>query len=157
MHKDYLQENKQQKVVIFHIVRRVNKMFNQTGIKTEKYGNITQILKNVELQESVGIVVDDSVATADSLGRKIVKAGTPLTGDLDNRTTAFTAAKAGSSVEKSDAVGVLLHDVDVTTGDANGTLLIFGFVNTNRIDATTKVKITEQVKEALPMIKFIAC
>ena len=46
-------------------------MFNQTGIKTEKYGNITQILKNVELQESVGIVVDDSVATADSLGRKI--------------------------------------------------------------------------------------
>ena len=87
-------------------------MFNQTGIKTEKYGNITQILKNVELQESVGIVVDDSVATADSLGRKIVKAGTPLTGDLDNRTTAFTAAKAGSSTEKSDAVGVLLHDVE---------------------------------------------
>ena len=36
-------------------------MFNQTGIKTEKYGNITQILKNVELQESVGVVVDDSV------------------------------------------------------------------------------------------------
>lgn len=132
-------------------------MFNQTGIKTEKYGNITQILKNVELQESVGIVVGDSVATADSLGRKIVKAGTPLTGDLDNRTIAFTAAKAGSSTEKSDAVGVLLHDVDVTTGDANGTLLIFGFVNTNRIDATTKAKITEQVKEALPMIKFIAC
>lgn len=134
-------------------------MFNQTGIKTEKYGNITQILKNVELQESVGVVVDDSVATADSLGRKrkIVKAGTPLTGDLDNRTTAFTAAKAGSSTEKSDAVGVLLHDVDVTMGDANGTLLIFGFVNTNRIDTTTKAKITEQVKEALPMIKFIAC
>lgn len=132
-------------------------MFNQTGIKTEKYGNITQILKNVELQESVGVVVDDSVATTDSLGRKIVKAGTPLAGDLDNRTTAFTAAKAGSSTEKSDAVGVLLHDVDVTIGDANGTLLIFGFVNTNRIDATTKAKITEQVKEALPMIKFIAC
>lgn len=132
-------------------------MFNQTGIKTEKYGNIMQILKNVELQESVGIVVDDSVATADNLGRKIVKAGTPLTGDLDNRTTAFTAAKAGSSTEKSDAVGVLLHDVDVTIGDANGTLLIFGFVNTNRIDTTTKAKITAQVKEALPMIKFIAC
>lgn len=132
-------------------------MFNQTGIKTEKYGNITQILKNVELQESVGIVVDDSVATADSLGRKIVKAGTPLTGNLDNRTTAFTAASAGDISNPSNAVGVLLHDVDVTTGDANGTLLIFGFVNTNRIDTTTKAKITEQVKKALPMIKFIAC
>lgn len=132
-------------------------MFNQTGIKTEKYGNITQILKNVELQESVGVVVDDSVVTADSLGKKIVKAGTPLTGDLDNRTTAFTAASAGDTSNPSNAVGVLLHDVDVTTGDANGTLLIFGFVNTNRIDTTTKAKITEQVKKALPMIKFIAC
>lgn len=132
-------------------------MFNKTGIKTEKYGNITQILKNVELQESVGIVVDGSVATADSLGRKIVKAGTPLTGDLDDRTTAFTAASAGDGSNPSNAVGVLLHDVDVTTGDANGTLLIFGFVNTNRIDTTTKAKITAQVKKALPMIKFIAC
>lgn len=132
-------------------------MFNKTGIKTEKYGNATQILKNVELQESVGIVVDDTGVTADSRGRKIIKAGTPLTGDLDNRTTAFTAAKAGSTTEKSDAVGVLLHDVDVTTGDANGTLLIFGFVNTNRLDTATKAKITSYVKEALPLIKFIAC
>lgn len=132
-------------------------MFNQTGIKTEKYGNITQILKNVELQESVGIVVDASVATADSLGRKIVKAGTPLTGNLNERTKVFTEAKVESTTGKSNAVGVLLHDVDVTIGSANGTLLIFGFVNTNRIDTTTKTKITKQVEEALPMIKFIAC
>ena len=116
-------------------------MFNKTGIKTEKYGNITQILKNVELQESVGIVVDDSVATADSLGRKIVKAGTPLTGDLDNRTTAFTAASAGDGSNPSNAVGVLLHDVDVTTGDVTGTLLIIGFVRTNRIDTTQKQRL----------------
>lgn len=66
-------------------------------------------------------------------------------------------AKAGSSTEKSDAVGVLLHGCGCNNRDANGTLLIFGFVNTNRIDTTTKAKITEQVKEALPMIKFIAC
>ena len=30
---------------------------------------------------------------------------------------------------------VLLHDVDVTTGNANGTALIFGFVNVNRVEA----------------------
>ena len=103
---------------------------------------------NVEPQVSVGIVVDDSVqATANSLGKKIVKAGTPLTGDLTNRLTPFTAAKAGSASEASD--GVLLHDVDVTTGDANGTLLIFGFVNLDRIDETTQGKLTSYVKTAL--------
>lgn len=36
------------------------------------------------------------------------------------------------------AQGVLLHDVDVTAGDNNGTLLIFGFVNANRIDTETQ-------------------
>lgn len=125
-------------------------MLNQTGIKKETYGSTNQILFNVEPQVSVGIVVDDSVqATANSLGKKIVKAGTPLTGDLTNRLTPFTAAKAGSVSESSDAVGVLLHDVDVTTGDANGTLLIFGFVNFDRIDETTQGKLTSYVKTAL--------
>jgi hypothetical protein len=125
-------------------------MLNQTGIKKETYGSTNQILFNVEPQVSVGIVVDDSVqATANSLGKKIVKAGTPLTGDLTNRLTPFTAAKAGSASEASDAVGVLLHDVDVTTGDANGTLLIFGFVNLDRIDETTQGKLTSYVKAAL--------
>ena len=125
-------------------------MLNQTGIKKETYGSTNQILFNVEPQVSVGIVVDDSVqATANSLGKKIVKAGTPLTGDLINRLTPFTAAKAGSASEASDAVGVLLHDVDVTTGDANGTLLIFGFVNLDRIDETTQGKLTRYVKTAL--------
>lgn len=125
-------------------------MLNQTGIKKETYGSTNQILFNVEPQVSVGIVVDDSVqATANSLGKKIVKAGTPLTGDLTNRLTSFTAAKAGSASEASDAVGVLLHDVDVTTGDANGTLLIFGFVNLDRIDETTQGKLTSYVKTAL--------
>lgn len=125
-------------------------MLNQTGIKKETYGSTNQILFNVEPQVSVGIVVDDSVqATANSLGKKIVKAGTPLTGDLTNRLTSFTAAKAGSATEASDAVGVLLHDVDVTTGDANGTLLIFGFVNLDRIDETTQGKLTSYVKTAL--------
>lgn len=125
-------------------------MLNQTGIKKETYVSTNQILFNVEPQVSVGIVVDDSVqATANSLGKKIVKAGTPLTGDLTNRLTPFIAAKAGSASEASDAVGVLLHDVEVTTGDANGTLLIFGFVNLDRIDETTQGKLTSYVKTAL--------
>lgn len=131
-------------------------MLNQTGVRKETYGNTNQILFAVEHQVSMGVVVSKALGVAEGT-KKVVKAGTPLTGDLDARTTAFTAASAGSSTEASDAVGVLLHDVDVTTGDANGTLLLFGFVNTNRIDATTKAKLTDTVKKAMPMIKFVAC
>lgn len=131
-------------------------MLNQTGVRKETYGNTNQILFAVEHQVSMGVVVSKALGVADGT-KKVVKAGTPLTGNLDARTTAFTAATAGSSSEASNAVGVLLHDVDVTTGDANGTLLLFGFVNTNRIDAKTKAKLTDTVKAAMPMIKFVAC
>lgn len=131
-------------------------MLNQTGVRKETYGNTNQILFAVEHQVSMGVVVSKALGVAEGT-KKVVKAGTPLTGNLDARTTAFTAATAGSSTEASNAVGVLLHDVDVTTGNANGTLLLFGFVNTNRIDATTKAKLTDIVKAAMPMIKFVAC
>lgn len=134
-------------------------MLNQTGVRKETYGNTNQILFAVEHQVSMGVVVSKALGVVEGT-KKVVKAGTPLTGKLDARTTAFTAftgATAGSSTEASNAVGVLLHDVDVTTGDANGILLLFGFVNTNRIDATTKEKLTDIVKAAMPMIKFVAC
>lgn len=129
-------------------------MFNNTGIMKETYGNKNQILFAVEHQVSMGIVVDTTCGVAEN-GRKIAKAGTPVTGNLDERTTAFTPAVTTAGA--SNAVGILLHDVDVTDDDNNGTVLLFGFVNTNRIDETTKAKITTEVKAALPMIKFAAC
>ena len=129
-------------------------MLNNTGIKKETYGNVQQILFAVEHQVSVGIVVDETCGVEQTNGRKIAKAGTPVTGDLDKRTVAFTPATTGVS---TDVIGVLLHDVDVTTGDNNGTLLLFGFVNTNRLDETTKGKITAEIKKALPKITFMAC
>ena len=125
-------------------------MFNNTHVKHETYGNRNQILFAIEHQVSMGCVVDASAGVVEN-GRKIVKAGTPLTGDLNARTTAFTKATG------ANAVGVLLHDVDVTVAENNGTILLFGFVNTNRIDETTRALITSEVKTALPMIKFVAC
>nr|DAS64918.1 MAG TPA: Head decoration protein [Caudoviricetes sp.] len=131
-------------------------MLNQTGVRKETYGNTNQILFAVEHQVSIGVVVSKELGVAEGT-KKVVKAGTPLAGDLDVRTTAFKEATDDSLTEASNTVGVLLHDVDVTTEDANGTLLLFGFVNTNRIDATTKAKLTNTVKAAMPMIKFVAC
>ena len=120
-------------------------MLNRSGIIKETAVAPSQILFNVQNQMSVGVIVDKAVGTAGEDGRKIVKAGTPLNGDLTARGTAFVAAKDTSN----PAVGVLLHDVDVTEGDANGTLLIWGFVNLNRMDSTTADLITATRKTEL--------
>lgn len=125
-------------------------MLNQSGIKKTTGVSTKQILGNVELQYSVGIVVAQAVGVQEG-ARKIAKAGMPVTGNLDQRTTAFTEANA----DGTDVVGVLLHDVDVTDGAANATLLLFGFVNMNMIDSTTQGKLVAAVTKALPMIKFI--
>jgi hypothetical protein len=118
-------------------------MYNKTGITKVTGAAPTQILFNVQHQMSVGIKLAKGFAGAVvENGRKIVKAGTPLSGDLTNRSAAFTAAGA-------TATGILLHDVDITDSDANATLLIWGFVNVNRIDATTKAKLTSAIKTSL--------
>lgn len=119
-------------------------MYNQSGISKVSGVPRTQILFNVQNQMSVSIKLGKNFAGATTEnGRKIVKAGTPLTGNLTKRSTPFTAASG------NDAVGVLLHDVDVTEYDANGSLLIWGFVNLDRVDATTKGKLTGEVQDAL--------
>lgn len=131
-------------------------MLNQTGIKKSSHVSTNQILFNTNPFVAVSIIVDDALGVTDpATGRKLVKAGTPLAGDLTKRETAFTAVNEASASLASDAKGILLHDVDVTTGAANGTLLIFGFVNVDRIDTTVMAKNNEYVKEALKGIYFL--
>lgn len=131
-------------------------MLNQAGVKKSSYVSTNQILFNTDPFVAVSIIVDDALGVTDpATGRKLVKAGTPLAGDLTKRETAFVAVNEASDSVASDAKGILLHDVDVTAGDANGTLLIFGFVNVDRIDATTMAKNDEYVKKALNGIYFL--
>lgn len=132
-------------------------MLNNTGFRKEMYGNRHQILFAIDHQVSMSIVVDQSAGVAQADGKKIVKAGTPLTGNLDDRTTPFTKSSTDSTSKTNNAVGILLHDVDVTVADNNGTLLIFGFVNQNRIDTETQKLLTAEVAAALPMIKIVKC
>lgn len=120
-------------------------MFNRPGIKKETLAAPQQILFNVQNQMSVPILVDKSMASVTVDGRKVVKAGTPLSGDLTARGTAFKAAVDTTA----PAVGVLLHDVDITDNNANGTLLIWGFVNLDRLDSATAGLITATRKTEL--------
>lgn len=128
-------------------------MFNKSGITKTQYGNVKQILANVELQASVGCIVDDAiVASADSNGKKIAKAGTPIIVNFANLQTPATAGTATGNSKTANAV--LLHDVDVTNGDANGTALYFGIVNINRLDTATQAKVTAGVN-VIGAVSFI--
>ena len=221
-------------------------MLNRDGIKKTVYGAPVQILANVELQESVGCRIPQSLGVDIAGVGKIAKAGTPIVINYGNInadaaapvgptlgvftlqiTTAFAADESitiegvtytckatedvankrfagdtaaeqvtsllkmvvtdkynvaavsgatdklgftqktvdaadttGPTVSKTSSTGaigsvtkvttpdagitanaVLLHNVDVTAGKANGTALIFGFVNYNRLEDDVKAKV----------------
>lgn len=112
-------------------------MFNRDKVTKYTYGAPVQILANVEFQYSVGCIVPQSIGvnvTSNGVTRKIAKAGTPININLDSINTAVTAAT-------TTANAVLLHNVDVTEGAANGTALIWGFVNKNRVESDVLTKI----------------
>lgn len=106
-----------------------------------------QILFATQPSMSVGVVLGNTGVSADSNGKKILKAGTPLKGSLEARGTAWTLSADSSGT--NPAVGVLLHDVDVTAGNENGTALIFGFVDLNKVDSSVTALITTAAKTAL--------
>ena len=82
-------------------------------------------------------------------GKKIIKAGTPVTGDLTERNTPFTVDKTGAN-----PVGVILHDVDVTDGNANSHVVIFGFIDISKLDDEV-VGIITTAAPKLTMIKLV--
>lgn len=111
-------------------------MLNRDGIRKTTMTAPKQILANVELQSSVGCIVPQSLGVTVG-SNKIAKAGTPIQIDMMNLQTAAKAATGSVAMN-----AVLLHDVDVTAGNANGTALIFGFVNVNRVDTDVAALIT---------------
>lgn len=75
---------------------------------------------------------NDAAVTTTADGKKIMKAG-----------TIYPANDA-------TAKGVVLYDVDVTNGDANGALVVHGFVKESKLPEVPDAA----AKTALNMIKF---
>lgn len=126
-------------------------MLNRDGITKTTGVNVNQILFDVMNRKAVSIVVAAANKTEGETvnGHTILRAGTPLTGDLTARTTGFTKA----NVDGSDVVGILLHDVDLGVAgaekDANGTLLLWGFVNMDRVSAKATSLLVSAVQKGL--------
>lgn len=128
-------------------------MLNRDGISKSTYGAPKQILANVDLQSSVGCIVAQAVGTIVE-AKKIAKAGTPIVIDFGNlQTPAVAPTEASGDDPAVLANAVLLHDVDVTDGNANGTALVFGFVNVNRLESDVQAKVTPGT--AVGMVQFI--
>lgn len=110
-------------------------MLNRSGVTKVTGTAPTQILGDVNFQSSVGIIVGSTVTNTKMVdGRKIVPAGVPLHIDFTNlQTPAVTAVPT-----TADANVILLHDVDITDGNANGTGLVMGIVNYDRLDSVAK-------------------
>lgn len=126
-------------------------MLNKSGISSTTLTSAVQILANVELQASVGCIVPQSLGV--TVGTKtIAKAGTPIKIDLEDTTTAVSAANASTAMN-----AVLLHDVDVTDGSANGTALYFGVINLNRVesDVATLIATAQGATDVSPLLVFI--
>lgn len=130
-------------------------MLNKSGVTKTSYAGPRQILANVEMQASVGCVVPQALGVAVG-SKKIAKAGTPINVDLTNR-TADVKTPVGTTGAIITMNAVLLHDVDVTAGKANGTALIFGFVDLTKVenDVVTKITAAKGFGTPSPLLTFI--
>lgn len=121
-------------------------------IKSAEFGNDKQILIAPEVAVEIGCIVTNTGVDADTEGKKILKAGTPVggsTGVLMNRQTVLTKQTG------ANAQGVLLHDVDVTAGEENATLVIEGVIDYEKVDTDVQALYTSTVLNAMPKITIM--
>lgn len=111
------------------------------------------IVFDSQLKFATSVILANTGLVADSDGKKIIKAGTPLTGSLLARGTAFTVAATTEGV--SNAVGICQNDVDVTAGNANGSIIIFGFIDEAKLDAAVVTALDAPARAALKLITFL--
>lgn len=99
-------------------------------IETTVYGNRKSILIG---QDSFHISLP-VVVSGEANG--VIKAGQPLTGDLKDRNTAFTASTSG-------AVGVNLHEVKLDKqGKGNATIVAAGCIDLLKLDTDMQTALT---------------
>lgn len=120
-------------------------------VNKETYGQLGKhiLIANDSYMVTLPARVTNTGVDADSDGKKILRAGTPLAGDIEKRGTAFTKTNSNT------ARAILLHDVDVTAGAENATIILAGCVDLLKIDSTTRALITSNVKGAIPRIIFV--
>ena len=128
------------------------------------YTNKNEILKFADHYVAIPVMVDDAGIVTNADGKKIVLAGTIIGGlgstntILGNDTTLATKHNTQSGATTTagagvDAEGVLLNDVDVTSGDAPGAMLIHGFVNLTKLPEAPSADAIAALKTRITFLK----
>lgn len=108
-----------------------------------------------EFGDTINILANDhyvamplKIDTSETDG--VMKAGKPVAADGKK---AATTSSGEPAVQSSNAIGVLLHDVE---GDnPNGTVVIHGFIETTKAQTHSGVTVDAPTKAVLPMIRFM--
>ncbi|MCL2352506.1 MAG: hypothetical protein FWC55_08255 [Firmicutes bacterium] len=108
----------------------------------------TEILRYGLYQAAPVTVSDAGIAVIN--GAKVAKAGT-IVGGVGGKRLA-DASVAVAAANGSGAEGVLLYDVDVTDGPAEGSMVVFGFVDLAKLPEAP----TAAAAQALRMVQFLA-
>ncbi len=124
-----------------------NKIVNETYNAPEKH----ILIANDSYMVTLPAIIKATGVSAGTDGKKIVKAGTPIYGDIEKRDTGFTI----SGSQGANPVAVVMHDVDVTAGDENGTIVLAGVVDLLKLETSVKTALTSSIKAALPRIIFV--
>lgn len=103
---------------------------------TREFGQPIEILKFNDFKGAPCTVPATGIV-ADANGLKIVKAGTPY------------------PANDATCKGILLHDVDVTNGDAPGTYIFEGSINTAKLTANG-ITVADTAKAVIPRVTFFA-
>jgi hypothetical protein len=131
-------------------------MINQGGITITSGVTRNNILIAPELAFTLSCKVVNTGITADSDGKKIIKAGTPLIGDLKARDTAYVA---GTVSDTSGIAGIIMHDLDVSGAAGttrNATVVVSGYVDETKLDSSVVTIVdTAGVAAAMPRIVFV--
>lgn len=118
-------------------------MLNQTGVTKVSAGTRKTILYDTKVFFALSCKVSGTPNAT-------ILAGMPLKGNLEDRDTAMQVA--GSS---DTPIGILEHDIKLNKdGEANAAILIFGFVDTDKLDASVNSVLNTTMKGKLPKITF---
>ena len=100
-----------------------------------EYGQELGILKFFPYEGAACVVPQSMVSSADANGDKIAPAGTPFPSN------------------DASCLGYLLHDVDVTMGDAPGTYVFDGTIDWEKVK-TLSPAIADAARKATPRVTF---
>lgn len=127
---------------------------------TKETGTVpTQILWDSKNFVAVSAIVANTGITAGADGKKIIYAGSPISGDLSARTTAMKRTVTDTDTPANDTtatcIGVLAHNIDVTAGNENAAIIVDGFIDLDKLGTTTAALITAGVRATLRRVTFL--